>query len=188
MSKRKSEYSLCPNCHGSYADGRSMSVHRLSCQTMLTTWDSFPQGEQNNARIASEEGIQKTLHQQLKSAAAERTNTNKSEDLTLRCQTSSMPSLAQLASNVTDSNFTEYVFPDALADPVPAVDAREEINLSEEPDAKIKYHGQLTPALLYQIHMEYKIRGHREVDLCLSDDIHAVFYNNMLKMGSFLSQ
>ena len=41
-----------------------------------------------------------------------------------------------------------------MADPVPAVDAREEINLSEEPDAKIKYHGQLTPAFLYQIHME----------------------------------
>ena len=49
-----------------------------------------------------------------------------------------------------------------------------EIDLSENPDAKIKYDGQLTPALLYQIHMEYKIRGHREVDLCLSDDIHAV--------------
>ena len=71
MSKRKSEYSLCPNRHHSYADGRSMSVHRLSCQYMLTTWDSFPQGEQNNARIASEERIQKTLHQQLQSAAAE---------------------------------------------------------------------------------------------------------------------
>jgi hypothetical protein len=89
---------------------------------MLTTWDSFPQGEQNNARIASEEGIQKTLHQQLKSAAAERTNTNKSEDLTLRCQTSSMPSLAQLASNATDSNFTEYIFPVTEVDPVPGTD------------------------------------------------------------------
>ena len=95
-------------------------------------------------------------NQSLQSAAAERTNTNKSEDLTLRCQTSSMPSLVQvqLASNATDSNFTEYVFPDALADPVPGVDALEEINLSENPDAKIKYDGQLTPALLYQIHME----------------------------------
>ena len=68
MSKRKPEYSLCPNCHSAYADGRSMSVHRLSCQSMLTTWDSFPQGEQNNAQIASEERIKKTLHQQLQSA------------------------------------------------------------------------------------------------------------------------
>ena len=106
--------------------------------------------------------------------AAEGSNTNKSEDLTLRCQTSSMPSLVQLASNATDSNFTEYVFPDSVADPVPGVDPLEEINLSEELDAKIKYDGQLAPALLYQIHMEYKIRGHREVDLCLSDDIHNV--------------
>ena len=85
-----------------------------------------------------------------------------------------MSSLAQLASNATDSNFTEYVFPDAVADSVPEVDPLEGINLSEEPDAKIKYDGQLIPALLYQIHMEYKIHGHREVDLCLSDDIHAV--------------
>ena len=65
MSTRKSQYSLCPNCQGPYADGRSMSVHRLSYQSMMTTWDSFPQGEQNNAQIASEERIQKTLHQQL---------------------------------------------------------------------------------------------------------------------------
>ena len=104
MSKRKSEYSLCPNYHTPYADGRSMSVHRLSCQTMLTTWDSFPQGEQNNGQIASEERIQKTIHQQLKIAAAETTHTNKSEDLTLRCQTSSMPSLVQLSHNTCPGN------------------------------------------------------------------------------------
>jgi hypothetical protein len=36
--------------------------------------------------------------------------------------------------------------------------------------------------------MEYKIRGHREVDLCLSDDIHAVVQHNMLKMGLISSQ
>ena len=130
MSKRKPEYSLCPNCHTPYADGRSMSVHRLSCQSMLTTWDSFPQGEQNNGRIASEGKIQQIIHQQLKIAAAETTNTNKLEDLTLRCQTSSMPYLVQLASNATDSNFTEYeyVFPDALADPVPGVDTPEDLS------------------------------------------------------------
>jgi hypothetical protein len=118
------------------------------------------------------ERFKKTIHQQLKIAAAETTNTNKSEDLTLRCQTSTMPSLAQLASNATDSNFTEYIFPVSEVDPVPGIDPVQKINLPEVPDEKIKYDGQLTPSLLYQIHMEYKIRGHREVDLCRSDDIH----------------
>ena len=154
MSKCKSQYIKCPNYQGPYADGRSMSVHRLSCQSMMTTWDSFPQGEQNNGRIASEGKIQKNIHQQLKIASAETKNTNKSEDLTLRCQTSSMPSLVQLASNATDSNFTEYVFPVSVADPVPGMDPLQEMNLPEKPDEKIKYDGQLTPALLYEIHME----------------------------------
>ena len=38
----------------------------------------------------------------------------------------------------------------------------------------VKFEGLLTPSLLYQAHMEYKIRGHREVDLSLTDDIHYV--------------
>jgi len=50
----------------------------------------------------------------------------------------------------------------------------DEINLPQVRDETIKYDGQLTLALLYQTHMEYKVRGHHEVDLCLSDDIHHV--------------
>ena len=88
------------------------------------------------------------------------------------CHTSSLPSLAQLASNATDPNFTEFIFPVSEVEPVPGTDPLQEINLPEEPDENIKYDGQLTPALLYKTHIEYKIRGHREVDLCLSGDIH----------------
>jgi len=105
MSKRKSQYCQCPNWQGSYADVRSMTVHRLSCQSMMTTWDSFPQGKRNNGLIASQGKIQKNVHQQLKIASDKTRNANKSEDLTLRCQTSSMPSLAQLVSNATDFKF-----------------------------------------------------------------------------------
>ena len=85
-----------------------------------------------------------------------------------------MPSLAQLASNATDLNFTKHIFLISEVEPVPGTDPLQEINLPEEPDENIKYDGQLTPALLYQIHMEYKVRGHCEVDLCLSHDIHSV--------------
>ena len=85
-----------------------------------------------------------------------------------------MPSLAQLAANATDPNFTEYI-PVSEADPVQGTEpVEDEINLPQVPDEKIKYDGQLNPALMYQIHMEYKVRGHRKVDLCLSDDIHSV--------------
>jgi len=71
-----------------------------------------------------------------------------------------MPSLAQLASNATDPNLTDYIFPVSEVDSGPGTDPLQEINLPEEPDEKIKYDGQLTPALLYQILMEYKVRGH----------------------------
>jgi len=68
MSKRKSLSIQCPNCGNSFANGRPMTTHLLSCQSMLTTWDSFPQGKQNNELIASQDKIQKTIHQQLKIA------------------------------------------------------------------------------------------------------------------------
>jgi len=71
MSKCKSQYSQCPNCQVSYADGRSMTMHRLLCQSMMTTWDSFPHANQNNERIASEGKIQKNILHQLEIASAE---------------------------------------------------------------------------------------------------------------------
>jgi len=64
----------------------------------------------------------KTIHQQLKIASTETRNTKKLDKQTLRCHTSSMPSLVQLASNATDPNFTEYVFPVSDVDPVPGTD------------------------------------------------------------------
>jgi len=130
--------------------------------------------ETKNGLIVSQEKIQKTIHQQLKIASAETRNTTKPDKQTLWCHTSSMPSLAQLASNAIDPNFTEYIFPVSEVEPVPGTDPLQEINLPEEPDEKIKYDGQLTPALLYQLHMEYKVCEHCEVDLCISDDIHDV--------------
>ena len=95
--------------------------------------------------------------------------------------------MVQLASNETDSNFTEYVFPDSVADPVPEVDPLQEINLPEEPDAKIKYDGQLTPALLYQIHMESKsVVIVKLIFVCLITCMQ--WFSNMLKMGLISSQ
>jgi len=46
--------------------------------------------------------------------------------------------------------------------------------LSNPLDDEIKYNGQLTPSLLYQIHMEYKGHDHRGVDLFISNNIHEV--------------
>ena len=51
-----------------------------------------------------------------------------------------MRSLAQLAANATDLNFTEYIFPDSDADPVQETESVEdEINLPQVQDEKIKY-------------------------------------------------
>jgi len=58
--------------------------------------------------------------------------------------------------------------------PVHGIEPFHEINLPHPQDYKIKYDGQLTPPLLYQIHIKYKVRGHRDINLCISDDIHDV--------------
>jgi len=91
-----------------------------------------------------------------------------------RTQTLSMPSLTQL----TTINFhsTEYVF---QKEPNFATDASEHggdepYTTHDSSKKDIKYEGQLTPTLLYQARMEYKIRCHREVDPSLSDDVHDV--------------
>ena len=36
------------------------------------------------------------------------------------------------------------------------------------------YEAKLTPALLLQVHLEHELRKHREVDLCLEDEIMKV--------------
>jgi len=86
---------------------------------MITTWDSFPQGKQIKKHIVSQEKNQKTFHQQqLKITSAETKTNTKHDQQILRCHTSSMPSLAQLASNAIDPNFIEYIFPISEAGPV----------------------------------------------------------------------
>ena len=105
-----------------------------------------------------------TINEQLKIAATELKNPSIQQKSAYRSQTTSMPSLTELATINTHS--TEYVFPE---------DPREEPNVTHGSSIKdIKYEGLLTPSLLYQAHLEYKIRGHREVDLSLADDIHDV--------------
>ena len=82
--KKKLYHKPCQNANQNIACVPTVTALMLMvdpCQSMLTTWDSFPQGKQNNELIASQGKIQKTIHQQLKIAAAETTNTNKSEDL-----------------------------------------------------------------------------------------------------------
>ena len=115
-----------------------------------------------------------TINEQLKIAATELKNPSIQQKSAYRSQTTSMPSLTQLATINTHS--TEYVFPE---DPSYSMDTTEppleEPNVTHGSSIKdIKYEGLLTPSLLYQAHLEYKIRGHREVDLSLADDIHKV--------------
>ena len=101
-----------------------------------------------------------------------------------------MPSLTELATMNTHS--TEYVFPE---DPNFSMDATEdsaeELNITHGSSMKdIKYEGQLTPSLLYQAHLEYKMWGHREVDLSITDDIHDVVQRhaaNGLDFTAFLT-
>ena len=130
-----------------------------------------------------------TINEQLKIAATELKNPSIQQKSAYRSQTTSMPSLTELATINTHS--TEYVFPE---DPSYSMDATEppleEPNVTHGSSMKdIKYEGQLTPSLLYQAHMEYKIRGHREVDLSLTDDIHDVVqrhYANDLDFNTFI--
>ena len=123
-----------------------------------------------------------TINEQLKIAATELKNPSIQQKSAYRTQTTSMPSLTELATINTYS--TEYVFPE---DPNYSMDATEHLfekpNITHGSSMKdIKYEGELTPSLLYQFHMEYKIRGHREVDLSLTDDIHDVVCNAILLM------
>ena len=106
-----------------------------------------------------------TINEQLKIAATELKNPSIQQKSSYRTQTSSMPSLTKLATMNTHS--AEYVFPE---DPHFSTDATEhsadEPNITHGSSIKdIEYEGLLTPSLLYQAHMEYKIRGHRVLDI-----------------------
>mgnify|MGYP000191292660 CR=1 FL=1 len=154
MSKRKSEYSLCPNCQGPYADGRSMSMHRLSCQSMMTTWDSFPQGKQTNEQYASQQKTQTNNSPTTKDCIRR----NKKPSRTGHTYVEVTPFIYAIFG----PNSTEYILPVSDAGPVHGIEPYHEINLPRPPDNKIKYDGQLTPALLYQIRQSYNSVYYRE--------------------------
>ena len=146
MSKQKSNEISCPNCTRSFPSNRSISSHLQTCQTIR-------------------------INEQLKIAATELKNPSIQQKSANRTQKTSMLSLTEPATMNTHS--TEYVFPE---DPNISMDATE--HSADEPNSThgssikdIKYEGLLTLSVLYQAHMEYKIRGHREVDLYLSVEV-----------------
>ena len=131
-----------------------------------------------------------TISEQLKIAANELKNPSIQQKSAYRKQTTSMPSLTELATINTHS--TEYVFPEDQNYSMDATEPPlEEPNVTHGSSMKdIKYEGLLTPSLLYQAHLEYKMRGHREVDLSITEDINDVVQRhaaNGLDFTAFLT-
>ena len=164
----------CPNCNISFRCNRSISSHLQTCQTIQTGWNPMAPRDQTIAQEFQDIQADQTINEQLKIAATELKNPSIQQKSAYRSHTTSMPSLTELVTINTHS--TEYVFPE---DPNYSMDATEhpfeEPNITHGSSIKdIKYEGLLTPSLLYQAHLEYKIRGHREVDLSLAISLRCI--------------
>ena len=111
MSKHKSSITKCSNCGIPLANGRSMSGHLLSCQSILMTWDSFPKANLitnymlHNKRVKNYSPITKDIIRRNNKIPSIQDNQM------ARSHTSSMPSLSQLATLITNAHSIEYVFP-----------------------------------------------------------------------------
>ena len=120
MSKQKSNAISCPNCRKTFPSNKSISSHLQTCQTIRTGWNPLAPRDQIIAQEFQDIQADQTINEQLKIAATELKNPSIQQKSAYRTQTTSMPSLMELATIHPHS--TEYVFPE---DPNYSMDATE---------------------------------------------------------------
>ena len=168
----------CPRCQRGEWRGRSLTQHLTHCNGP-SLYSMFPVGQDEYKRKVDEyETATPTNNQRLKHLDGQARRAHDSGTVRTHDFLSTMPSLNHLASNYA-SNDISYTFEYEHND-----DISEEENNTHEATTEPSPHSQtidtnqfrrylsLPPNLVYQLHMQDILSGHRNVDLSLFDEIN----------------
>ena len=170
-----SKHFLCPKpgCGQSFSNKRSLSGHVPHCLYTGTAFDQFEVAAASRKRHAKESNHPITIKQKIKEAV-DKPNV----PIQHMSKMSSMPSINIMASkNTYNSPYFQITTIDIEEiDSYPPVHSQSQSqNTSGDcTNDMVTYSSSLTPSLLYQVHLEYKLRNHREVDLSIQDDINSL--------------
>ena len=160
----------CPVCHQGWFLPKSLLSHAQYCPGP-SHWDNTSLGKSSRKRQHDEYFLPETLLQQRKRLGLAFKQCESSGIVRTADRLAAMPSIAHLASRVSqptsgyvgrdDVEFANNhdVYEDGESDPI-------KLEMSN-----IRRHATLPPAVMYQIDMENTVRKHRGCDLNITDDI-----------------
>ena len=158
----------CYRCgQGGFTSKQKLGGHMTSCTFTGTTYDQFNEAEKQRKRKHEQIETSKSIYQQLQEYERH------SEPIfdPHRSRLSVMPSLDVLASSNQNTKRRQVITID-IDGAEEQQDHHVEFELNNDAiESSTLYEAKLTPALLFQVHLEHELRKHREVDLCLQDEV-----------------
>ncbi len=172
------ERRICPKCKkGPFQIGRAFSSHLSQCESAGVLWDNFLTGDANYERLVEEARNPQTLTQRMHAVTRDMKRPHIEGNTRLHSHLSAVPSLSHLATSLDNPYLLDIEFGTHYDDDMSFSSTEDVVEgvlpSNGVPDSfdKIVYKCDLPPSVLYQVHLEHVIRGHRVVDLSLLDDV-----------------
>ena len=191
MSKHK--YVLCPNCDQTYDKGKAIRTHLSYCQPEKHLFKLFRQGVENKQRLLYDvencHNTNKRRHHDIANAVH---TPHDSGTVRNTSYLSGIPSLSQMADPITNDNQPLFEFSmldsdSSEEDTIQGCSDEESVGTTHSESLSLfrpitnsgiittspfRRHVVLPPGIIYQVHQQHILTGHRGVDLNLGKELN----------------